>query len=102
MMNLQDQITEELIDITEFETVQDLISYYEPDHIVHLAAQAIAGKGYENPILTYRTNLMGTVNLLEGVRLSHTNPSITTMSTNKVFGNTSKAAIDDKYLPTGP
>lgn len=101
-MNLRDEITEELVDIRNFNELRDVISYYEPDKIIHLAAQALTGKGRTDPLNTYKTNVIGTVNILEAVRLSHSDPEVTVMSSDKVFGECEKAEENDQYEPTGP
>ena len=58
-----------LIDITDSNKVSKFISKVEPDFIFHLAAQPIVNYSYLNPIETWKTNVIGTVNVLDALRL---------------------------------
>lgn len=53
------------IDIRNGAELRRAIKRIQPDYVVHLAAQALVSRGYEDPVLTYQTNVMGTLNLLE-------------------------------------
>jgi CDP-glucose 4,6-dehydratase len=55
-------------DIRDFGRLKSEITECRPDVIIHMAAQSVVRQGYENPLETYSTNVMGTVNLLEAVR----------------------------------
>ncbi|MCL0035303.1 CDP-glucose 4,6-dehydratase [Thermodesulfovibrionales bacterium] len=60
-------------DIRDYQTLLGIFSKYEPEIVFHLAAQSLVLDSYNDPLYTYSTNVMGTVNLLEAVR--HT-PSV--------------------------
>ena len=55
-------------DIRDFELMKKIQSQYQPEIVFHLAAQPLVRASYHNPIETYATNVMGTVNLLESIR----------------------------------
>lgn len=55
-------------DLRDRDLVRDLILETQPDFVFHLAAQPIVKKAYADPVLTYSTNLMGTVHVLEALR----------------------------------
>lgn len=55
-------------DIRDFEKFKTSIRDVHPEVIIHMAAQTIVRRGYEDPIETYSTNVLGTVNLFEAVR----------------------------------
>ncbi|MFI5251584.1 MAG: GDP-mannose 4,6-dehydratase [Bacteroidota bacterium] len=55
-------------DITELESVKAAVSRANPDKIFHLAGQAFVPRSVEDPVTTYRTNIDGTLNLLDAVR----------------------------------
>jgi CDP-glucose 4,6-dehydratase len=59
----------------------------EPEIIFHLAAQPIVRFSYREPVLTYETNVMGTVNILEAVRLASSVKSFVNVTTDKVYEN---------------
>lgn len=58
-----------------------------PEVVLHLAAQPIVREGYRDPVSTYATNVMGTVNLLECVRKSEGIRSVLNVTTDKVYHN---------------
>jgi len=55
-------------DIRDFPRLKSALAESRPDVIIHMAAQSVVRRGYEDPIETYSSNVMGTVNLLEAVR----------------------------------
>jgi CDP-glucose 4,6-dehydratase len=55
-------------DIRDFPRLEAAVGDCRPDVVFHLAAQSVVRRGYADPIETYATNVMGTVNLLEAVR----------------------------------
>ena len=59
----------------------------KPDIIFHLAAQPLVRHSYFEPALTYETNIMGTVNILEAVRLTPSVKSFVNITTDKVYEN---------------
>ena len=61
------------IDILETKKLFDVFKKFEPDFLFHLAAQPLVKDSYENPLLTWKTNSLGTVNLLETLRLTNKN-----------------------------
>jgi CDP-glucose 4,6-dehydratase len=56
------------IDIADFSKVNEAISSIKPDYIFHLAAQPLVSVSYDDPLQTFRTNVMGTLNILESLR----------------------------------
>lgn len=55
-------------DIRDYELLKKVFIKYKPDYIFHLAAQPIVNKAYFDPKLTFETNVLGTVNMLECMR----------------------------------
>jgi CDP-glucose 4,6-dehydratase len=55
-------------DIRDFPRLKSAIAECRPDVVIHMAAQSIVRRGYEDPIETYSSNVMGTVHLLEALR----------------------------------
>jgi CDP-glucose 4,6-dehydratase len=55
-------------DIRDIHTLQNALLAAKPDIVIHMAAQPLVRASYHNPVETYATNVMGTVNLLESVR----------------------------------
>ncbi len=78
-------------DIRDLSALQRTLHESGCQVVFHLAAQALVRDSYENPVLTYQTNLLGTVNLLEAVRTSETVRSVVNVTTDKVYENTTHA-----------
>lgn len=74
-------------DIRDFEKLNDAVKKSAPEIIIHMAAQPIVRKSYREPLYTYETNVMGTVNLLECVRLLGSVKSFLNVTTDKVYRN---------------
>lgn len=55
-------------DIRDFERLKAAVAECCPDVVIHMAAQSVVRRGYEDPIETYSSNVMGTVHLLEALR----------------------------------
>ena len=66
--NLNEKIEGVFVDINNHSKVIKVINDCQPDFIFHLAAQAIVHKSYLNPLITFNTNVIGTLNILEGIR----------------------------------
>ncbi|MDR0784849.1 MAG: CDP-glucose 4,6-dehydratase [Treponema sp.] len=58
-----------------------------PDVVFHLAAQALVRRSYREPALTYGTNVLGTVNVLEAIRRTPSVKSFVNVTTDKVYEN---------------
>ncbi len=63
------------------------ITEFEPEVVLHLAAQSVVRTGYENPVDTYASNVMGTVNLLEAVRTLKRKCVIVNVTSDKCYEN---------------
>ncbi len=72
----------------------------KPDIVIHMAAQPIVRTSYEQPVYTYETNVMGTVNLLEAARNCEYVRSLVNVTTDKVYENVerSKGYTEDEKL----
>lgn len=74
-------------DIRDFENLKSVFEDVRPEIVFHLAAQPLVLEGYENPRETFETNVMGTVNLLECVKLCPSVKSVVNVTTDKVYQN---------------
>ena len=74
-------------DIRDYESLKKAFDESKPEIVLHLAAQPIVRDSYKAPAYTYETNVMGTVNILECVRLSHCVKSFLNVTTDKVYEN---------------
>lgn len=74
-------------DIRDFEKLLEVFYEYKPECVFHLAAQPIVRDSYKNPKYTYETNVLGTVNILECIRLTDSVKSFLNITTDKVYFN---------------
>lgn len=87
LAELTDKMTSVIGDIRDFEKLKAAFDEAQPEIVLHLAAQPIVRYSYKAPRYTYETNVMGTVNLLECVRLSDCAKSVLNVTTDKVYQN---------------
>lgn len=73
--------------ILDKQALESAIKKAQPDIIFHLAAQALVSRSYEDPVNTYQTNVIGTLNVLECVRTCESVTSVVIITTDKVYEN---------------
>jgi len=74
-------------DIRDLEHLNRVFIEWCPEIVIHMAAQPIVRESYVNPVYTYEVNVMGTVNILEAVRLHDCVKSFVNVTTDKVYLN---------------
>lgn len=74
-------------DIRDLEQLLEALKKYQPEIVIHMAAQPIVRESYREPVYTYETNVMGTVNIMEAVRLTDSVKSMVNVTTDKVYRN---------------
>ena len=74
-------------DIRDLSALKAAFDQAQPEIVFHLAAQPIVRDSYDDPVYTYETNVMGTVNILECVRQSSCTRSFLNVTTDKVYLN---------------
>lgn len=74
-------------DVRDLEHLKTIITKYQPEIAIHMAAQPLVRYSYENPVETYSTNVMGTVNLLEAVRQTNSVKVILIITSDKCYEN---------------
>lgn len=74
-------------DIRDFPLLKATLLEHTPEIIIHMAAQSLVRYSYDNPIETYATNVMGTVNLLEAARAAKTTKVIINITSDKCYEN---------------
>lgn len=86
ILNLKEEINSVIGDIRNLDALSEAYRLAEPEIVFHLAAQPLVIESYKNPAYTYETNVMGTVNILECVRL-YGAKSVINVTTDKVYKN---------------
>lgn len=87
LTGLESQVSHHEFDIRNFERLTALISSEKPDVIFHLAAQPLVRQSYEEPLETFTTNIVGTANVLEAIRLTRSVKAAVIITTDKVYEN---------------
>lgn len=87
-------------DIRDYESMKKAFDEANPEIVFHLAAQPLVLDSYKDPVGTYATNVMGTVNILECVRNSTCVKSFLNVTTDKVYEN--KEDETKGYIETDP
>jgi len=74
-------------DIRDLEHLRAVFLEFEPEIVFHLAAQSLVRYSYNNPVETYATNVMGTVNLLEAARAISSVRAVVMITSDKCYEN---------------
>jgi len=67
-LSIKKKIKHKIFDIRNLKKLKKTFKDYQPDYVFHLAAQAIVSKSFDDPITTFMTNTVGTLNVLEALR----------------------------------
>ncbi|MBS3955561.1 MAG: CDP-glucose 4,6-dehydratase [Methylomicrobium sp.] len=76
-----------IADIRDLQNLCAVFTKYKPEIVIHMAAQPLVRYSYNEPVDTYSTNVMGTVNLLEAVRLSNGVKAVINVTSDKCYEN---------------
>lgn len=87
LSGIRDKIVHIEGDIRNLESLKQTFEKWKPEIVFHLAAQPIVGESYKNPVSTFEINVMGTVNIMECVRLFTCVKSVLNITTDKVYYN---------------
>lgn len=87
LSGMKDKINSITGDIRDIDHLKEVVREIQPEIIIHMAAQPIVRESYRNPVYTYETNVMGTVNILECARVCDSVRSLVNVTTDKVYLN---------------
>ena len=87
VVELQGLMRSVIGDIRDPRSVSNVFSEFRPEIVFHLAAQPLVLSSYRDPVQTYETNVMGTVNLLEAVRTSTSTQVVINVTSDKCYQN---------------
>ena len=91
ILKLKNKITSTTCDIRDLNQFKYKLNLFKPDIIFHLAAQAIVKKSFDNPLETWTSNLIGTINLLEALKnYKKSNVRCIFITSDKVYNNVEK------------
>ena len=87
MADVESRMNSVIGDIRDLDHLKKVFEQTQPEIVLHLAAQPIVRDSYKDPVYTYETNVMGTVNICECVRLNPCVKSFLNVTTDKVYKN---------------
>ena len=87
LSGIKKEMTSYIADIRDLDKLKEVFEKEQPELVFHLAAQPIVRDSYKMPVYTYETNVMGTVNICECVRLFDCVKSFLNITTDKVYEN---------------
>ena len=89
-LKLDKKINNQIFDLTNKKKLEKNLLKFKPKYIFHLAAQSLVFKAYDDPILTWNSNLVATINLLNCVKKIRSVKYVIIITTDKVYENDEK------------
>ena len=87
LSHMEEQMYSVIGDVRDLAHLKQVMEQTQPEIVLHLAAQPIVRDSYKDPVYTYETNVMGTVNILECIRQTNCVRSFLNVTTDKVYHN---------------
>lgn len=91
LVRVNDGMRSVIGDINQLAALKRAMAEVQPEVVLHLAAQPLVHKGYDEPVVTYMTNVMGTAHVLESVRGVQGIRAVVIVTTDKCYENSSDA-----------
>ena len=85
--NIEAEINSINGDVQDYQFLKETITKVEPEIVFHMAAQSLVIKSYSDPIETYSTNVMGTVNLLNAIKETKKSKIVINVTSDKCYEN---------------
>ena len=87
LIDLEKKVKSKFLDITDLKELKKIFISFKPDYVFHLAAQSLVKKSYKNPLLTYYTNAIGTLNVMESLKSLKNNCIAVIITSDKSYKN---------------
>ena len=86
-LKIENRVRSVIGDIRDLPHFEKVMGEFQPEIVFHLAAQPLVRRSYRQPVETYTTNVIGTINILEAVRRTESVKSVVIVTTDKVYEN---------------
>lgn len=86
-LGLDAMLASEICDIRDADALSERIEAFDPEIVLHLAAQPLVRASYNDPLATFATNVQGTANLLNALRSTQSTEAVVVVTTDKVYRN---------------
>ena len=90
LLDLESNMNSIIGDIRDLDKLKEVFNEFNPEIVIQMAAQPLVRESYVNPVYTFETNVMGTVNICECVRQSDSVKTFLNVTTDKVYENVEK------------
>ncbi|MDX2256971.1 MAG: CDP-glucose 4,6-dehydratase [Pseudanabaenaceae cyanobacterium bins.39] len=87
LARISDRMVSVVGDVGDLDHLVRVFAEYQPEIVIHMAAQALVRESYQNPVGTYAVNVMGTVNVLEAVRQTKSVRAVVNVTSDKCYEN---------------
>jgi len=105
-VNRRDRVFFHYGDLNDFGSLLNVLNQSRPDYVFHLAAQSYPKTSFDSPAETLQTNITGTSNLLEAIRLKELDPVVHVCASSEVFGRVAPDMLpiheDVSFHPASP
>lgn len=103
-LGIRDQVRVESVSLNDFRSVLQVLKKYRPDEIYNLAGQSSVGLSFEQPVETFESVSVATLNLLEAMRFLEMPARLYNASSSECFGNTNGQPADETtpFQPRSP
>lgn len=101
VLEIKKKIKNYFEDVKNFEKIKEIFYKEKPEIVFHLAAQALVRESYNNPLNTYETNILGTVNILQNIKGIGSVSSAVIITSDKVYENKEKTTPYKEGDPLG-
>lgn len=88
-------------DVRDLKDLRSAIDRHQPQIVIHMAAQPLVMESYENPVETYLTNVMGTVNILEAISHASSIKVLINVTSDKCYDNNGQTQGYREDAPMG-
>lgn len=106
ILGVRDSVTLHYAELRDLNSLVTLFKKIRPERIFHLAAQSYVTTSFDAPVDTIHTNVIGTVNLMDAVRISDIDPKIHICSSSEVYGQVTKEEVpireSNPFRPVSP
>jgi len=99
LANVASNLRSEIGDVRDLEHLSRFVSEFRPEVIIHMAAQSLVRPSYADPVDTFSTNVLGTVNILEAARQCESVRAVVNVTTDKCYENLER---EDGYREDEP
>jgi CDP-glucose 4,6-dehydratase len=101
LMGLEFSLENNWLDIRDENSVRGVFESFQPEIVLHLAAQALVRPSYSAPVETFSTNIIGTLHVLDAARKTSSVRAIVAITTDKVYQNHEKGLAFEESDPLG-